>query len=79
MEERFSPAGGVLIEIMLLVPKEIVLPCTRVNFRARPGNDSTSSLNLEFSGFEGIPKAYDHFPVFFFFHIFFSFFSGDSL
>lgn len=32
------------------------LPCTFVNFRASPGNDSTSSLNLEFSGFEGIPK-----------------------
>lgn len=37
-------------------PQRNCLPCTLVNFRARPGKDSTSSLNLEFSGFVGIPK-----------------------
>lgn len=54
-------------------PQRNCLPCTLVNFRARPGNDSTSSLNLEFPGFDGIPKPMVIFP--FSFSYAFSFFS----
>lgn len=45
-------------------PQRNCLPCTLVNFRARPGKDSTSSLNLEFSDLWEFPSlwSFSHFP-----------------
>lgn len=81
-QNDFHPAGEGLIEIMLLCPQRNCLPCTLVNLRAMDlGVIQLSSLNLEFSGLEGIPKPvikFFFFHIFFLFGVFFSLFSGDS-